>query len=198
MKTKNIINGILILTAATLITVSDIHAQTGEQPQQQQQHVTITVRPAQTVEEKVADEIKEKELRKAAEEKAAAAESAKIAATNPGARLSRARTIYVESDTSYFEPVQLQNALRKKDEFEAWQLAIVDGYDKRNVSDLLIEIDRPLFTYTFTYKITDRSTGIILATGKTTAFDGNAAAPKLAGRIIEEIRKARGETKDKK
>ncbi len=77
-------------------------------------------------------------------------------------------------------------------------MAIVDGYDKRNVSDLLIEIDRPLFTYTFTYKITDRSTGIILATGKTTAFDGNAAAPKLAGRIIEEIRKARGETKDKK
>lgn len=193
MKTKAIIKGMLVLTAALFIVGSgDAHAQTGEQ------RITITVRPAQTVEERVADEVKEKELRKAAEEKAAAVESAKIAGTSPRARLGRARTIYVESGTSYFEPVQLQNALRKKNEFEEWQMAIVDGYDKRPVADIVVEVDRPLFTYTFTYKITDRSTGIILATGKTTAFDGNDAAPELAEKIIEEIRKARGETKAKK
>jgi hypothetical protein len=93
MKTTSIIKGILVLTAATFIVVSNAHAQTSEQ------HVTITVRPAQTVEQRVADEIKEKELRKAAEEKAAAAESAKIVETSPKARLNRARTIYVESGT---------------------------------------------------------------------------------------------------
>ena len=77
-------------------------------------------------------------------------------------------------------------------------MAIIDGWDKRSLADIIIETDRPLFTYTFTYKITQRSNGILLATGKITAFDGDAAAPKLAGRIIEEIRKARGETKAKK
>jgi hypothetical protein len=61
-----------------------------------------------------------------------------------------------------------------------------------------IEIDRPLFTFTFTYKIKNQRTGILLATGKVNAVDGNAAAPMLAERIIEEIRKARGETKQKK
>jgi hypothetical protein len=77
-------------------------------------------------------------------------------------------------------------------------LAIVDGWDKKSVADIMVFIDRPLFTYTFTYRITDQRTGIILATGKVTAFDGNAAAPKLADRIIEEIRDAKGGAKPKK
>jgi hypothetical protein len=38
---------------------------------------------------------------------------------------------------------------------------------------------------------------LILATGKVNAFDGNAAAPMLASRIVEEISKARGEVKKK-
>ena len=163
-----------------------------------QQQIDVTVRPAQTVEERVADEVKEKQLRKAAEEKLAAEESARLAEKSPRAMLARARALYVESDTSYFEPVQLQNELRKRDEMEAWQLLILDDYQKRGVADLLVEIDRPLFTFTFTYKLTDRATGVLLATGKVTAFDGNAAAPKLAGRIVEEMRKARGESKGKK
>jgi len=163
-----------------------------------QQQVEVTVRPAQSVEERVADEFKEKRLRKAAEEKLAAEESARLAEKSPRALLARARTAYVYSDTSYFEEVQLQNELRKRDEFEAWQMVIVDGYERRNVADILVEIDRPLFTFTFTYEIMDRATGIVLSAGKVTAFDGNAAAPKLAGKIVEEIRKARGETKPTK
>ena len=112
--------------------------------------------------------------------------------------MSRAHVLFIHSDTDYFEEAQLQNALRKRSEMDTWQLAIVDGWSKRDVADILIEVDRPLFTYTFTYKITDRNTGIILATGKVTAWDGNAAAPKLAERIIEDIRNAKGETKPKK
>jgi len=72
------------------------------------------------------------------------------------------------------------------------------GYDKRNIADVIIAIDRPLFTYTFTYTMMHRGNGIILASGKITAFDGNFAAPKLAERIIEEMRVARGESKAKK
>ncbi|MCA1593602.1 MAG: hypothetical protein LC754_13315 [Acidobacteria bacterium] len=192
MNTKSIVKVILVLTAAIFSAGSYTYAQTVEQK------ITVTVRPAQTVEERVADEFKEKALRKAAEEKLAAEESAKIAEKSPQALLRRARTVYIDSGTSFFEPVQLQNALRKREETDLWQIAIVDGWDKRSVADVLIEVDRPLFTYTFTYQLTDRSTGIIIATGKVIAFDGNDAAPKLADKILEEIRKTREGTKAKK
>ena len=95
----------------------------------------------------------------------------------------------MESDTQFFEEEQLQNALRKTPEFKTWGFAIVEGWEGGKVADLRIDIDRPLFTYTFTYQIIDRSTGILLASGKVTAFDGNAAAPKLAARIIEDVKK---------
>ena len=183
-----------VLTLVAVIGSANVFAlaQTGEQT------INVKIVPSTTVEEKVANEAKEKDLRKAAEEKRAAAEAARIAETSPKALLSRARILYISSNTDYFETVQLQNALRKRAEVDAWQLAMVDGWDKRDVADTQIEIDRPLFTWTFTYKITNRSNGILLATGKVNAFDGNAAAPMLAERIVEEIRKARGETKARK
>jgi len=188
MNVKRFSLPLLLIATTTLIA----QAQTTEQ------NVNVTIRNSQTVEERVADEVKMKELRKAAEEKLAAEEAARIAETSPKALLRRARVVYVSSDTTFFDSIQLQNALRKREEFETWEMAIVDGWEKRNVADILIEVDRPLFTYTFTYKITNRSNGVLLATGKVTAFDGNAAAPQLAKRIIEDMKVARGESKAKK
>jgi hypothetical protein len=110
---------------------------------------------------------------------------------DPEEMLRSARTIYVSSGTSFFEPVQLQNALRSQTEFVAWRMLIVDGYESRQLADLEIEVDRPLFTYTFTYSIKNIRTGIVLATGRVTAFDGNAAAPQLAREIVNHLRTAR-------
>jgi hypothetical protein len=180
------------LVAAALLGCG---AARGQTPPQQ---IEVTVRPSQSVEQRVADEVKEKGLRRAAEERLAAEQSARLAEMSPRALLARARTVYVYSDTSYFEEAQLQTELRKRDEFEAWRTVIVDGSKGSDSADILVEIDRPLFTFTFTYEILDRATGVVLATGKVTAFDGNAAAPKLASRIVEEMRKARGESKDGK
>lgn len=157
-------------------------------------NVNVTIKPAQTVEERVADSIKEKQLREAAEEKLAAEKSAEIASKSPRTLLSTAKTIYVRSSTSYFESIQLENELRKSKDFEAWNLAIIDAWVKRDVADIIIEVDRPLFTFTFTYKISDRANGILLTSGKVTAFDANIAAPLLSKRILQDIRKARGET----
>lgn len=161
------------------------------------QNVNVTIKPSRTVEERVADSIKEKELREAAEEKAAAEKSARIAESSPRALLSHAQTVFVQSDTSYFDSIQLQNALRTRSEFETWGMTIIDRWEKRNVADIIIEIDRPLFTFTFTYKLTDRANGILLTTGKVTAWDGNVAAPMLTDRIINDIQKARGEVTKK-
>lgn len=195
MSFKRAIKALLALLASVCLWSNEAPAQATVQSPEQR--VTVTVRPAQTVEERVADEFKEKELRRVTEEKLAATRSAEIAANTPKAVLSRAQTIFISSGTSFFDPVQLQNALLKRAEFDTWQLAVVDGWDKRNVADIIIEVDRPLFTYTFTYQVTARSTGIVLASGKITAFDGNAAAPRLAKKIIDEIKKARGESKAK-
>lgn len=175
--------GTVLFMAALL----PIQAQTTES-------VSGQVRTPQTIEERVSNEFKEKQLRKEAEEKLAAEQSNRIANMRPTALLSQGRTIYINSDTSFFEEAQLQNALRKRTEFKDWQLTIIDGRDNRTTmnADLWIEIDRPLFTYNFTYQIIHRRTGIVLATGKVTAFDGNIAAPKLAARIIEDIKQARG------
>ncbi len=159
--------------------------------QEPDQHVTVTVAPAGTVEERVSDEYKAKRLRDAADEKLAAERSDRAASTRPAEMLRRARTIYVESNTSFFTPIQLQDALRRRDEFETWQLAIVDGWDRRSVADVVVTVDRPLFTYFFTYQLTDRATGIVLASGKVTAWDGNAAAPGLAKKIVEAMKTAR-------
>jgi len=182
----------LVLLAAMTLIAAGANAQTTEQ------NINITIRPSQTVEERVADEIKASDLRKAAEEKRAKEEAARIAETNPKTLLRNARVVFVTSHTEFFDTVQLQNALRKRPEFETWQMLIVDGWKKQDVADILIEIDRPLFTYTWTYQIINRSNGIVLATGKVTAFDGNFATPLLAQRIIEEMKIARGETKPKK
>ncbi|HEU4769905.1 MAG TPA: hypothetical protein VFS77_21245 [Pyrinomonadaceae bacterium] len=88
--------------------------------------------------------------------------------------------------------------MRKREEFDTWQLALLDGWGKHDIADVVIEVDRPLFTYDFIYKITNRGNGIVLAMGKVTAFDGNIAAPMLAKRIIQDMKIARGETKPKK
>jgi hypothetical protein len=129
------------------------------------------------------------ELRPPEPERAPSASA--VLKTDPAEILRTARIVYVSSDTSFFEAVQLQNELRKQADFVAWQMGIVDDWEGRKLADIEIEIDRPLFTYTFTYKLTDRRTSIILATGKVTAWDGNDAAPKLAKRIVEAIKKVR-------
>ena len=117
--------------------------------------------------------------------------AAAVLKTDPGEILRAARIVYVSSNTSYFEAVQLQNELRKQPDFTNWGMTIVDGYEGYKVADIRVEVDRPLFTYTFTYKMTDGRTNVVLATGKITAFDGNGAAPKVAKRIAEDIRKVR-------
>ena len=88
----------LMLIATTSLIAVTANAQTPEQ------NINVTIRPSQTVEERVADEVKLKELRKAAKEKLAAEEAARLAETSPKALLRRARVVYIDSDTE-FSPI---------------------------------------------------------------------------------------------
>ena len=178
MNMKTVLGTIIVAAAFT-----SVQAQTGATTAKSAQDIAL--------ENRVASEMKEKQLRKEWEQKLAAEEANRIAALRPQDLLGGSRTFYINSDTDFFEEVQLQNALRKRTEFKDWQLLIVDGWNNREVAEVWVEIDRPLFTYTFTYEVIHRRTGIVLSTGKVTAFDGNLAAPKLAERIILDIKKAR-------
>jgi hypothetical protein len=59
------------------------------------------------------------------------------------------------------------------------------------VADLLIEIDRPLFTYIHTFVIVDKKTTIVLDSGKVTAIDGTVASDGIAKDIVKTFATAR-------
>jgi hypothetical protein len=58
-------------------------------------------------------------------------------------------------------------------------------------ADLMVDLDRPLFTYTFTYSVSSADTRVVVTSGKVTAFDGNFAARKIAKELMKRIQSAR-------
>ncbi|HEY3138543.1 MAG TPA: hypothetical protein VGL29_21140 [Blastocatellia bacterium] len=104
--------------------------------------------------------------------------------------LQRARTVSISSMTVFLKPDQLANELRKRPEFEEMELAIVKD---RTKADLVINLDRPLFTYTFTFAVSSADTRVVVTSGKVIAFDGNFAAPKIAKELMRRFRAARGD-----
>jgi hypothetical protein len=108
--------------------------------------------------------------------------SASIAGAKPQQILKDAKTIYIHSKTSFLTVDTLDRALTKQKDWPKLGLTIVQ--DSR-VADLLIEIDRPLFTYVHTFVIIDKRTSIVLDSGKVTAFDGTIASGGIAKDIVK-------------
>ena len=116
--------------------------------------------------------------------------AASVIGASPESILRATRTISVSSMTMFLKSDQLENELRKRPEFEAMGLAIVKDAAK---ADLMIDLDRPVFTYTFTYSVSSADTRVVVLSGKVIAFDGNLAAPKIAKELIKGFRAAREE-----
>jgi hypothetical protein len=98
--------------------------------------------------------------------------------------LRSARSVFIHSSTVYLRSETLENALRGKAEFQSFDIAIVKD---RKAADLVIHLNRPLFTFDFTYSVTHRQSSKLVASGKVTAFDGNGAAPKIAKELIKQL-----------
>jgi len=115
-----------------------------------------------------------------------------VANADPKQLLRSAKTAIIHTRTAFFTPETLEREFLKQDGNKGLGLVLVN--DPR-VADLAITIDRPLFTYTFTYAITDARTSVVLDTGKVTAIDGNSAAGKIAKELIVRLTALRqGET----
>ena len=106
--------------------------------------------------------------------------SAALADVKPKQLLHDAKTIRISSKTSFLTVDTLIRALTREKNWDQLGLTIVQ--DQR-LADLLIEIDRPLFTYVHTFVITDKRTSIVLGSGKVTAFDGTIASDGIADDI---------------
>ena len=111
-----------------------------------------------------------------------------ISGVDPKQILKSARTIFIRSKTSFLTGDTLDRALAQQKDWEKLGLTIVQ--DPR-VADLLIELDRPLFTYIHTFVISDKRTTIVLGSGKVTAFDGTIASGGLAKDIVKIFSAAR-------
>jgi hypothetical protein len=117
-----------------------------------------------------------------------------VANADPKKLLRTAKTAIVRSRTSFFTPETLEREFVAQAGYSALALMLVK--DAR-VADLAITIDRPLFTYTFTYAVTDAKTSMLLDAGKVTAIDGNAAAGKIAKELMTRLTAMRGDTPDR-
>jgi hypothetical protein len=114
--------------------------------------------------------------------------SAAISNADPKQIVKSAKTVFILSKTAFLTVDTLDRALVLEKLWPQLELTIVQ--DQR-VADLLIEIDRPLFTYVHTFVIIDKKTSIVLDSGKVTAFDGTIASGGLAKDIVKYFAAAR-------
>lgn len=108
--------------------------------------------------------------------------SAAIAGLDSKEILKNAKTILIHSKTMFLTVDTLERALTLEKDWPKLDMTIVND---RRVADLIIEIDRPLFTYVHTFVITDKRTSIVLGAGKVTAFDGTIASGGIAKDMIK-------------
>lgn len=106
---------------------------------------------------------------------------------NPKALLRNASTISVKSHSVYFDSGTLENALRKNSKFEKLGFTLIKSDTE---ADIVIEVERVLFTPVFTFRAIDRKTKIIVATGKATSIIGlrliHSASSSMAGQFLNQ------------
>ncbi len=63
--------------------------------------------------------------------------------------------------------------------------------DRPSRADLMLRVGRPVFTFDFTYQLTDRRTGVVLASGRFTAADAKLGIQRIVATIVAKLSSAR-------
>ena len=103
--------------------------------------------------------------------------------------ISRARTVYVQSDSFYMKREALESSLLGRKEFKAWDLRITGRSDR---ADLLIRVKRVPFSNHFSYTVTDRENQIIVMAGKVDSLAGTVYG-LIADEIVHKMKGFRGD-----
>ena len=106
-------------------------------------------------------------------------------ATDPATILRTARTIFIHSKTIYVKDSEVENALRKRPEFQAWGLVITRDEGQ---ADLLIEVERKVFTKRFVFSVIDPRTLVLVTSGKARSIIfGDTIAHKVAEKFVHRM-----------
>jgi hypothetical protein len=112
--------------------------------------------------------------------------------------LKKAQTICIISNTEFLSSATLSKALLNHKDWEKLGLSIIDGpryfnpsVSKPRPAELQLQINRVVFTHIHTYILTERTTGVVLASGRVRAFDGVVASGPMAEQIVKILSAAR-------
>ncbi len=102
--------------------------------------------------------------------------------------VTRAKTVYVESDSFYMKRENLESSLLGRAEFKAWGLRITG---RKTLADLMIKVKRIPFSNHFTYTVTDRQTDTVVMAGKVDSLAGTVYG-LIADEIVHKMKVLRG------
>jgi hypothetical protein len=112
--------------------------------------------------------------------------------------LKNARTVLICSETEFLTSSTLDRALMRQKDWNKLGLSIVSGscYSdpricKPRPAELKLQVNRVIFTHIHTYILTDKATGLVLASGQVRAFDGVVASGPMAEQIVKVLSTAR-------
>jgi hypothetical protein len=113
-------------------------------------------------------------------------EAARARVTDPATILRRARFVYVDSDSTFVKPQEVEDSLLKRKEFRAWGMVVTRNFGE---ADLVIEIGRKVFTRRFTFSIVDPRTNEVLASGKMrSVLFGKKISNKVAEQFANRVK----------
>jgi len=104
------------------------------------------------------------------------------------------KTIYVQSKTPLAKPEMLAGELQKNNSFDGWGLSITSD---PNDGDVIVEMDHQPGWFYYTYSMTQRSSGLVLAVGRVDAWDGKYASAKIARALMKRCATVRNPPKEK-
>jgi hypothetical protein len=117
----------------------------------------------------------------------------------PQAKLTRQgllrefQTLYITSETQFFEAEVLQKELYQNKLWNQWNLTVVDD---PLAADMVITVDRPALTFDYVFKVVDQKNQIVVCAGKKVAFDGVRAARGIAEQLIKCIKESNRATEN--
>ncbi|HEX8128031.1 MAG TPA: hypothetical protein VF527_02950 [Pyrinomonadaceae bacterium] len=105
------------------------------------------------------------------------------ARTSPAETLRAAQIIFIRTKSAYFKPAALEQELLDRSEVQQWGLVI--SRDETD-ADLIIEVDRKLFTNKFVYSVLDPRTNRVLLSGKIGSL-GGTVEKQIANGFVKRI-----------
>jgi hypothetical protein len=115
------------------------------------------------------------------------AQGEKAGRPSPAEVLRAAQTIFIRSKTVYFKPAALEQALLNREELQWWGLAITR---EEADADLIIEVDRKLFTNIFVYSVLAPQVKMVVAGGKIGSLGGSVEG-QIADSFVKRMKRVR-------